>query len=107
MVEFNESFSQALERQKRVRWPYFEGLRWALAKGNLRHELVALPGGDLSAGTFSPTISGTKGGIGNSDNPCTPPHDAAAIQETVDSVTKPLDGPTTAGQARVLDPPRN
>ena len=43
--EFNESFCQALERQQRVRWPNFKSLQRALAKGNLRPELVALPGG--------------------------------------------------------------
>ena len=43
--EFNESFRQALERQKWVRWPNFESLRRALATGNFRTNLVALPGG--------------------------------------------------------------
>ena len=43
--EFNKSFCQALERQKRVRWLNFEILQRALATGNFWPDLVALPGG--------------------------------------------------------------
>ena len=43
--EFNESFRKALERWKLVRWKTFESLRRSLETGNLRPEMVALPGG--------------------------------------------------------------
>ena len=43
--DFNESFCQALYRQHRVRWTDFESLWRALATGNFRPKLVALPGG--------------------------------------------------------------
>ena len=43
--EFNKSFHQALERRQRMRWPNFESLKRALATGNFRRDLVALPGG--------------------------------------------------------------
>ena len=43
--EFNKSFYQALDRWQRVRWMNLESLRRALATGNFRPDLVALPGG--------------------------------------------------------------
>ena len=43
--EFNKSFHQELERQKRVRSPNFESLRRDLVTGNFCPDLVALPGG--------------------------------------------------------------
>ena len=42
--EFNESFGQALERRQRVQCPNFERLHRALATGNFRPDIVALPG---------------------------------------------------------------
>ena len=42
--EFNKILCQALERRQRVQWTVFKSLRKALATGNFRPDLVALPG---------------------------------------------------------------
>ena len=50
-----ESFRQALERRKRVRWPDFESLRQALATVNFRPEFVALQGGITTPERLAPS----------------------------------------------------
>ena len=42
-TEFNGSFCQTLERHQRVRWPKFDQLRRALARGKFSPDNVALP----------------------------------------------------------------
>ena len=59
--EFDESFHQEMERRQRVWWTYIEGLRQALATGNFRPKLVALPGGLAPPERFVPLPAASRG----------------------------------------------
>ena len=55
--EFDEIFRQALERKQQVQWPNFDSLWRALATGNLRPDLVSLPGGIAPSERPPPLLS--------------------------------------------------